>query len=86
MWGVGVRGCMCVWSCEDVWVVYVGLYSSGVRMGVWGTNNYTASADASVKSLKLYDMKQLTLAYLALLGTRSSSSSRSLYYIVQKVK
>ncbi len=39
----------------------------------------TAGADASVKSLKLYDMKQLTLAYLALLGTRSSSSSRSLY-------
>ncbi len=44
-------------------------------------NNYnesTAGADASVKSLKLYDMKLLTLAYLAeLLGT--SSSSRSLY-------
>ncbi len=39
-------------------------------------NESTAGADASVKSLKLYDMKQLTLAYLALLG---SSSSRSLY-------
>ncbi len=33
-------------------------------------NESTVGADASVKSLKLYDMKQLTLAYLALLGTR----------------
>ncbi len=38
-------------------------------------NESTAGADASVKSLKLYDMKLLTLAYLAVLDTRSSSSS-----------
>ena len=36
-------------------------------------NESTAGADASVEALKLhyvYDMKLLTLAYLALLGTR----------------
>ncbi len=32
----------------------------------------TAGADASVKALKLYDMKLLTLAYLALLHVGTS--------------
>ncbi len=51
--------------------------SSEILYGKNNKNESTAGADASVKSLKLYDdMKQLILAYLALLG---SSSSRSLY-------
>ncbi len=43
-------------------------------------NESTAGADASVEAQKLYDMKLLTLANLALLG-RSSSLD---LYIVQK--
>ncbi len=47
-------------------------------------NNYknesTAGADASVKSLKLYDMKKLTLACLALLGTSTSLETRPFVY------
>ncbi len=35
----------------------------------------TAGADASVEPLKLYHMRLLTLAYLALLGRFSSRSS-----------
>ncbi len=42
-------------------------------------NESTAGADASVEALKLYDVKLLTLAYLALLGRSSSRSLLSLY-------
>ncbi len=48
-----------------------------MRLYVFNTSTEsTAGADASVEALKLYDMKLLTLAYLALLGR---SSSRSLH-------
>ena len=42
-------------------------------------NESTAGADTSVEALKLYDMKLLTLAYLALLGRSSSRSLLNLH-------
>ncbi len=48
-----------------------------VHVSTWGEylkKLSTAGADASVEALKLYDMKLLTLAYLALLRTSSSRS------------
>ena len=44
-----------------------------VNNGFYSTNNNgsTVGADASVEALKLYDMKLLTLAYLALSRSRS---------------
>ncbi len=42
-------------------------------------NESTAGTDASVEALKLYDMKLLTLADLALLGRSSSQSLLNLH-------
>ncbi len=44
-----------------------------VNNGFYSTNNNgsTVGADASVEALKVYDMKLLTLAYLALSRSRS---------------
>ena len=48
-------------------------YAIIVNNGFYSTNNNgsTVGADASVEALKLYDMKLLTLAYLALSRSRS---------------
>ncbi len=69
-----VHNVLCIYTVEKV-PSLVSPFQRSPKMCA-ASNESTAGADASVKSLKLYDMKQLTLAYLALLG---SSSSRSLY-------
>ncbi len=46
------------------------IYAIIVNNGFYSTRS-TVGADASVEALKLYDMKLLTLAYLALSRSRS---------------